>query len=291
MTVVHMRAVLSKLQWPISSMTERLQPILMLNLRHEEMAMDMSMSAMSAMASSMSSMSMDMKSMASSAMASGMEMSGMAMSGMSMSGMSMPTSTAVSAAAATATSAASGMGGHSMGGMSMGGSCKISMLWNWYTIDACFISKSWHVTTRGKFAGTCIGVFVWVVALLLLQRAHREFDRYIYRQWLISNSSVSRVDSPIAESDACPSKRGFMAGAMSFGTSTKFRPNLWQQLVRAIMYTVEFGAGYLLMLMAMYYNGYILITMWLGALIGYFFIAGDTCGGDGHDETKKAPCC
>jgi copper transporter 1 len=54
-----------------------------------------------------------------------------------------------------------------MGGMDMGGSasgspgaaCKISMLYNWYTVDSCFLAKSWHVHTLAQFAGSVIGVF------------------------------------------------------------------------------------------------------------------------------------
>jgi len=36
-------------------------------------------------------------------------------------------------------------------------------------------------------------------------------------------------------------------------------PTFLQQAIRATFYMVQFGAGYMLMLLAMYYNGYILI--------------------------------
>ena len=45
------------------------------------------------------------------------------------------------------------------------------MLWNWYTVDSCFIASSWHVTSRGAFAGSCIGVVLLVLLLELLQRS------------------------------------------------------------------------------------------------------------------------
>lgn len=63
--------------------------------------------------------------------------------------------------------------------MNMGGSsstaakkatCKISMLWNWYTIDTCFIARSWRNDTKGKFAGSCIGCFALVVVAQWLTR-------------------------------------------------------------------------------------------------------------------------
>jgi copper transporter 1 len=57
--------------------------------------------------------------------------------------------------------------------------CKISMLWNWYTIDACFISRQWHVRTIGQYAGTVISLFFIMILLEFFRRAAREYDRKI----------------------------------------------------------------------------------------------------------------
>ena len=75
---------------------------------------------------------------------------------------------------------------HNMGGMDMGGGanmCKISMLWNWYTIDACFLAEGWHIRNNGMFAATCIGVALMTVCLEALRRACREYDVLIAKQW------------------------------------------------------------------------------------------------------------
>lgn len=53
------------------------------------------------------------------------------------------------------------------------------MLWNWTTIDACFLSRSWHIKTKGMFAGSVIGIFFLCVAIEALRRAAREYDRKI----------------------------------------------------------------------------------------------------------------
>ncbi|RFU27519.1 hypothetical protein B7463_g8830, partial [Scytalidium lignicola] len=75
--------------------------------------------------------------------------------------MTSPTST-TSSASATSTMEMS------MGG---GSSCKIDMLWNWYTVDACFISRSWHITSKGMFAGAFLGAFVFSWEPILLDRS------------------------------------------------------------------------------------------------------------------------
>lgn len=51
------------------------------------------------------------------------------------------------------------------------------MLWNWYTVDTCFLSSSWQNTTKGMFAGSVIGVFFLVIAIEGVRRLAREYDR------------------------------------------------------------------------------------------------------------------
>jgi copper transporter 1 len=49
-----------------------------------------------------------------------------------------------------------------------------------------------------------------------------------------------------------------------------FRASPLQQFVRAVIHTATFGLAYLIMLLAMYYNGYIIISILIGALLGKF---------------------
>lgn len=56
------------------------------------------------------------------------------------------------------------------------------MLWNWYTADACFLSSTWHITSRGMFAGSCIGVILLVLSLEFLRRLGKEYDRLLVRK-------------------------------------------------------------------------------------------------------------
>ena len=136
------------------------------------------------------------------------------------------------------------------------------MLWNWYTIDSCFLARSWHVRSSGAFAGSCIGVVLLVISLELLRRAQREFDRYLRRSDPQSSSdSEAGSGSNSGESDTAKSSgkikvAGF--GSSSSAWSTTFAPNklkLWQQVIRSLLYMVQFAVGYFIMLLAMYYNG------------------------------------
>ncbi|CAK7274395.1 Copper Transporter integral membrane protein that functions in high affinity copper transport [Sporothrix epigloea] len=144
-----------------------------------------------------------------------------------------------------------------MADMDMGGGmvdCKISMLWNWNTIDSCFISETWHITSTGMFAGSCIGVILLVMTLEALRRSVKEYDRYLVRQY--------RKKAQLTKDDTC----------------TGFHPSIFQQAVRALLHLAQFAVAYFVMLLAMYYNGYFIICICIGAYLGSFFFHWEQMG-------------
>ncbi|PWN45998.1 hypothetical protein IE81DRAFT_79638 [Ceraceosorus guamensis] len=54
------------------------------------------------------------------------------------------------------------------------------------------------------------------------------------------------------------------------------RPTVLQQFIRSLVYAVQFTGAYIVMLIAMSFNGYILISIVLGGLVGHFFSTWDT---------------
>lgn len=144
----------------------------------------------------------------------------------------------------------------------------MQMLWNWHTIDACFISTEWRITSTAMFAGSCIGIVLLVVCLEGLRRSVKEFDRLLARR---------HAASPEA---ALP-----------------FRPSALQQGVRAALHTAQFAVAYFIMLLAMYYNGYFIICIFIGAYIGAMAFQWETFPGCGEvhggrtSATKEATVC
>ncbi|KAK4150286.1 Ctr copper transporter family-domain-containing protein [Chaetomidium leptoderma] len=179
--------------------------------------------------------------------------------------------TTTAAVAAATTSAA--MGG--MGGMGDGSGCKISMLWNWYTIDSCFIASTWRITSPGMMAGSCIGVILLTLSLEFLRRAVKEYDRFLVRQHL-NREATSTGTSP-------PTKAASGSG---------YQPKPWEQAIRAFLHMTQFAVAYFVMLLAMYYNGYIIICIFIGAYLGAFVFQRDTLGGGSEiSATKEAAVC
>ncbi|EJD54203.1 hypothetical protein AURDEDRAFT_109949 [Auricularia subglabra TFB-10046 SS5] len=147
------------------------------------------------------------------------------------------------------------------------------------TIDACFISAQWRAHSTGAFAGSVLAVFILVILLETTRRAGRAFDRRIAEEymarWAKSEASEGLVVAQFARAVRCglssPPER-------SNGINSR-RPTIVQQAARSTLYMVQFGAGYMLMLLAMSYNGYILLFgIFLGAWAGFFLNAWDTVG-------------
>ncbi|GFN17669.1 high-affinity Cu transporter CTR3 [Aspergillus tubingensis] len=188
--------------------------------------------------------------------------------------------------------------------------CKISMLWNWNTMDACFISSSWHITSPNMFAGSCIGVILLVICLELLRRVASEYDAFIINRARLKAQSLDTDQPSIAVpndlSTDRPVKRPFpwtRSGSLSalppvpelveedepmpnapVTTSHPsihpenqsrfiFRPSHTEQLIRATLHVLQFAVAYFVMLLGMYYNGYFVICIFVGAFVGFLLFS------------------
>ncbi|KAL7811414.1 Ctr domain-containing protein [Trichoderma gracile] len=137
-------------------------------------------------------------------------------------------------------------------------SCKISMLWNWYTVDACFLSSSWQIRNEGMFAASCIGIVLLVTSVEFMRRIGQEYDSFIVRQW--HRQAAMASDRAV----------GGTRGSTTDSERLLFRATPLQQLIRALIHAATFGAAYIVMLLAMYFNGYVIICIIVGSGIGKF---------------------
>ena len=178
------------------------------------------------------------------------------------------------------------------------------MFWNWYTVDACFLSPSWRISSHASFLGACIAVIALVVLLEFLRRLQRKYDRYIFHcaqqqhgrgiasitaadnnhnssRWDFQTIRGFAVNVESAPNSAVPLLVGLWSKNLSFSTPPTmrvFRPSWPQQAVRGAIYTMQFMVAYMIMLLAMYYNGYILLSIFLGVFVGFCMSSWDTFG-------------
>ena len=111
------------------------------------------------------------------------------------------------------------------------------------------------------FAGSCIGIIILVMVLEGLRRASREYDAFITRQ-AASQSLSTPSARTLSDSDSnrkIPETEINAAAASS--APRVFTPSLPQQLIRALLHMCQFAVAYFVMLLAMYFNGYIIISI------------------------------
>jgi copper transporter 1 len=114
------------------------------------------------------------------------------------------------------------------------------------------------------------------MTLEALRRAAKEYDAYIIRQHAARNPAPS---SPAASEDGNP-KTGTAVRTSGFAplAQNSFTPGVGQQAIRALLHMLQFAVAYFIMLMAMYYNGYIIISIFIGSYIGAFLFSWQSIG-------------
>lgn len=182
----------------------------------------------------------------------------------------------------------------SMSGMSM--SCTMSMLWNWYTDDVCFISNKWKTTTKAKFGGSCVGVFALLLALNWLRRFMNEYKNECAKLRLsaarVKISSCKTLKSrakPFIQMNIgrtalmddlanpflqvlrhnwlnCISNDHFVLE----GNKMYIYQSYLEHTLSCVLSTIEWSVLHVTMLLFMYFNGYIFISCMIGTGVGYF---------------------
>lgn len=77
-------------------------------------------------------------------------------------------------------------------------------------------------------------------------------------------ASCCYPQAPAADPDPVPA---------GLETQTLVRPTLVEHTIRAILHMLQFAVAYFVMLLAMYFNGYIIICIFIGAFLGAFLFS------------------
>lgn len=231
------------------------------------MAMDMGTTAMTMamdMGTTAMTMAMDMGATATAVVATS---TGMVMGGMDHSGMDM----------------GSGSMSPSATPMAMKMECTMSMLWNWYTDDVCFIAESWKTSTKGIFAGTCIGVFGLLLAINWWRRILSQYKIYCaelrneeVKEYIASGGTVTERNT--SNTHMTPFFKTLKHEwfwrfdknlCVEVDNKIYIYPSVFEHILYCIGDTMEWSVHHCIMLLFMYFNGYVFISCMIGAGVGF----------------------
>ncbi|SCU98524.1 LAMI_0F15060g1_1 [Lachancea mirantina] len=126
-------------------------------------------------------------------------------------------------------------------GMDHGGSgmCSMNMLFTWAYKDTCVVFKWWHIKTIPHMFFSCFAVG----ALAYLY----EYLKYCCHKSLVHHGGAVSANT------------GLTSG---MGRSLRLRRSVW--------YGLQVGFSFMLMLVYMTYNGWLMISVVLGAIYGHY---------------------
>ncbi|RMZ68422.1 ctr copper transporter [Pyrenophora seminiperda CCB06] len=114
-------------------------------------------------------------------------------------------------------------------------------------------------------AASCIAAALLVVTLEFLRRVNHEYDAFLLRQFQRQLRTQQAALAAAAPSNCCDGP--ITTVGIQHAT---FRASALQQLVRSIIHGVTLGLAYIVMLLVMHFNGWIFISVILGAILGKF---------------------
>uniref|UniRef100_A0A1D1YNN7 Copper transport protein n=1 Tax=Anthurium amnicola TaxID=1678845 RepID=A0A1D1YNN7_9ARAE len=140
-----------------------------------------------------------------------------------------------------------------------GNTCSMNMLFNWDTERLCIIFSWWSVNSIGFLILSCLVVIFLAASFEFLKLVLRKYDSKIYTS---SHSQLQEGRDTNPEEVA--------------SQNNVIRITYTQHLVRTFIHTAQVFLSFFLMLIFMTYNGFLMISVIIGAAVGYFVFAKQT---------------
>jgi len=148
--------------------------------------------------------------------------------------------------------------GHDMPGMDSG--CSMSMLFN-ADPTPCVLFESWHVRSRGGLFFTMIAIALLGVAYEYTRLYAARYDCAIKMRALLAVSSNGGRRTPTDD--------GALGGSRSVARGSAVRAPPGAQFVRSLLYVFNVALSFVLMLIVMSYNYYLISAVLFGAFVGH----------------------
>ncbi|EJP70319.1 hypothetical protein NHJ13051_009892 [Beauveria bassiana] len=156
------------------------------------------------------------------------------------------------------------------GGDGMNDMCSMSMLFTWDTTNLCIVFEQWHIRTTP-------GLIISLIAVVLIAMGY-EGLRATCRVY--EKSIDARVESaPNAFQDPVTETTPFLRPGQNRDSLARH-----SHLIKSLLYGFQNFYAFMLMLVFMTYNGWVMVAVSLGAFLGYYVFGSHT------SATKETAC-
>ncbi|RKP07533.1 Ctr copper transporter [Thamnocephalis sphaerospora] len=128
------------------------------------------------------------------------------------------------------------------------------MLFNWDSENVCVIFDWWRINGAGLMVASCIIIILLSIAYEGLREVARRYDAKLLKEMRFRRSAgLDELESGEGQAPHKASKE--------------------EELWRSLIYALQVAVAFLLMLVFMTYNVYLMLATVVGAGIGHFFFA------------------
>lgn len=147
----------------------------------------------------------------------------------------------------------------------MNNMCSMNMLFTWDTTNLCVVFRWWHIRSTPGLLFSLLAIIALAAGYECLRSFSRRFER-----WAASSQS----DIPTV-TESTP-----------FLSPGRSQPAVSQRahIIKALLYAIQNFYAFMLMLIFMTYNGWVMIAVSVGAFVGYLVFGEDT------SATKESAC-
>ncbi|KAI8710469.1 Copper transport protein [Fusarium sp. LHS14.1] len=130
--------------------------------------------------------------------------------------------------------------------------CSMDMLFTWNTTNLCIVFRQWHIHSTASLVFSLLAVVLLGIGYEALRTLSRRYDT-------AASKHINALPSDGAVTEDTP----FHAPGQN-----QAQANYHTHLVKAVLYTLQNFYVFMLMLVFMTYNGWVMIAVSVGAFLG-----------------------
>ncbi|KAI2615691.1 Ctr copper transporter family protein [Hypoxylon sp. NC1633] len=155
--------------------------------------------------------------------------------------------------------------------------CSMNMLFTWNTDNLCIIFRQWHVRGTTSLVFSLLAIMAICAGYEALREGIRRYEQSIAaKQDAAPNLAVAdNRGEPNTESTT-------LLGVGRSGQADAIGQRA--RIIKAVLYGVQNFYAFMIMLLFMTYNGFVMISVAVGAGLGYYFFGSHT------KATKETAC-
>ncbi|RMJ22979.1 hypothetical protein PHISP_06146 [Aspergillus sp. HF37] len=176
--------------------------------------------------------------------------------------------------------------GHDHGGMDMGGhgQCDMNMLFTWSTKNLCIIFRGWRITGPFSLILSLIAIALLTAGYEGVRRLTRQYETAHAQRMKASAPAPVTGDNGLAESAGQTPHGVDTSSPLLVGRDNRMAVQRRAKITMAALYAVQVFYSFFIMLLFMTYNGLVMLSVAVGAFVGYLVF------GDDMSATKSVAC-